>query len=109
MEDDVVDWKVASSPVRYGAKGCHYNVSTVAYSDNLQLVVGKYIEPASPPSTDTVVAVEATLHRDDPRSRLDVLIHQSQEGIQVTLLTASITLYPSSTFSCDIARAVSPP
>src|SRR5512132_1263054 len=44
-------------------KSCEHEISAVAHFADLDLVVREGAEPALPPATHSVVAVQATLHR----------------------------------------------
>src|SRR5512132_2313589 len=83
MPDRVLERKLAARAVATSTKSCEHEISAVAHFADLDLVVREGAEPALPPATHSVVAVQATLHRSYARDRLDVVVHQRQKGIKV--------------------------
>jgi hypothetical protein len=89
------------------AQGRERHIADVAYLENLHLVVGPGVEPVLPPAAHSVVTAQAALDHDDARRDLHVIVHQCQNGIEIAPVEGLNGSVESSTFSCDIARAVS--
>ena len=90
VEGIVLERKLAPPAVANGTYRSQEDVAQVSDLDYFDLVVGEGHKPVFPPLTDTVVAVQASFDRGDPRNGLDVLIDDGQKRPRSRLFMASI-------------------
>jgi hypothetical protein len=83
------------------------HISEIAQFADLRAEVGERPEQARPPAADFVVAVVAALHPGQDREGLHVVIQHRQQTVEVAVLERLKRAAVNSTFSCDIACAVS--
>jgi hypothetical protein len=107
VADRLVQGSVAVCAVAASVHGCDKQVSKIAHFDNLHCEVGKNVEQVLPPAADSVVAVKAaSMGAWRGRASTSSSISATKAS-RPRRLKASKARYMSSTFSCDIARAVS--
>src|SRR5436190_11078514 len=82
--EPLLDWRGACRAVSAIAHYRDGQVTRVAHFNDLDGEVGQVLEKALPPSADTGVAVIVALHRGQRRNAFHILVHQCQEGGQVT-------------------------
>jgi hypothetical protein len=68
------------------AQNCDRQVTRIAHFDDLDGEVGQAGEQALPPAADSSEAVIVALDRGQWRCALNVVVHQSEKGIQVAAI-----------------------
>ena len=98
MPDRVLKGDRASRTVAQGAQGGDHHISVIVDINDVDVVVGKGIEPALPPSADSGMAMQAPLQGNDARNGFHVVVHEGEEGVKV----APVDGFDSATGELDV-------
>jgi hypothetical protein len=107
VPERLLDRDLAARTVATTAQVCNRPAFQVAHLHNLNRVVGEGVEQVRPPATNSIAAVIAALDGHQPRDDLHVNVISAREASRSRRLKASKPRRTNSTFSVDIARAVS--